>query len=156
METKYPRIGTAILVVNKYDQILLSERLSKSGYGQLSVPGGKLEMFEDIKDCMERETKEECGLDLEVTILPLVTRNKTVNGNDYVCMWGIAYYEGDEEYIDFVEEDANGNPKTNGGWRFWNPEDALKQNLFSTVPTALQWYLITYKTLSINTFDCKA
>jgi ADP-ribose pyrophosphatase YjhB (NUDIX family) len=158
MAEKYPRVGTAVIVINNEGKVLLAKRNSKSGNGKLSVPGGKLDMEEDINDCMKRELREETGLDLFVLTIPLVTRNLTDMGNHYVCFWGLSFFRGDEPSLEHVEYDKNGQPKTQDKWTFYDIKGALenRDNLFGSVPQALMWYLAHGSDLRSKGFSCFA
>lgn len=56
-------VSAAAIVLNEYKEILLIKG-PKKGW---KIPGGKVEEGESLKDATIRETKEECGLDIEVT-----------------------------------------------------------------------------------------
>lgn len=59
-----PIIGVgAIIVCN--GKILLEKRKSQPGRGKWSVPGGLVELGENIEQTVIREVKEETGLDVE-------------------------------------------------------------------------------------------
>lgn len=60
--TAQPRVGIGILVINEEGKILLGERLSYHGKGAWAPPGGHLEMFESIEECVKRELFEETNL----------------------------------------------------------------------------------------------
>jgi len=55
-------------VVNDKGQVLLQKRGNDDGnYGKWGLPGGAVELGESFVDAALRETKEETGLDVEVT-----------------------------------------------------------------------------------------
>lgn len=56
-------ISAATIILNKNKEILLIKG-PKKGW---EMPGGKVEKGESLKDAAIRETKEECGLDIEIT-----------------------------------------------------------------------------------------
>jgi ADP-ribose pyrophosphatase YjhB (NUDIX family) len=64
---KEPRIVTicATLVVNK-NQILVIQEANKKAYGKFNIPGGHVDIDEDLKDTAIREVKEETGISIEV------------------------------------------------------------------------------------------
>ena len=56
------------VVVNEENQVLLVKRSQKehSGKGKFDLPGGKLDIGENIKAGLEREIKEEVGIEVEL------------------------------------------------------------------------------------------
>lgn len=56
-------VSAATIVINERNEILL---IKGPGRGW-EMPGGQVEEGESLKDAAIRETKEECGLDIEVT-----------------------------------------------------------------------------------------
>ncbi|MBF6354249.1 NUDIX domain-containing protein [Nocardia higoensis] len=56
--------GGSALVVNDQGEILMQRR---SDSGNWSFPGGVMEIGETLEQCVVRETKEESGLDIEIT-----------------------------------------------------------------------------------------
>lgn len=55
--------GTAVVIVNEYNQVLLQKRSDSLTWG---LPGGLLELGERIEDCAIREVKEETNLDISI------------------------------------------------------------------------------------------
>jgi len=62
----YPFVGVGI-VVWKGDKFLLIQRGKPPRLGQWSIPGGRQELGETLKETAIRETLEETGLTVEVT-----------------------------------------------------------------------------------------
>ncbi|MEA5582497.1 8-oxo-dGTP diphosphatase MutT [Nodularia harveyana UHCC-0300] len=59
-------IGVAV-IWNEDQQILIDRRLPEGVMGGLwEFPGGKLEPGETIEECIQREIKEELGIEIEV------------------------------------------------------------------------------------------
>ncbi|WP_433713238.1 NUDIX domain-containing protein [Nocardia sp. CA-084685] len=56
--------GGSALVVDDHGAILMQRR---SDSGNWSFPGGIMEIGETLEQCVIRETKEESGLDIEIT-----------------------------------------------------------------------------------------
>lgn len=65
METKRPRIGSAVLVVYE-GKFLLGKRNKKNYNGKWVIPGGGVNWGETIKDAGIREIKEETDIDIEI------------------------------------------------------------------------------------------
>jgi 8-oxo-dGTP diphosphatase len=56
-------VSAAAVVVNDNNEVLLIKGPSRGW----EMPGGQVEEGESLKEAAVRETKEECGLDIEVT-----------------------------------------------------------------------------------------
>ena len=65
---EYPRrpIVTAVGCVFRGDRMLLIKRGQEPSKGRWSVPGGAIELGEKIYDAVQREVREECGIEIEV------------------------------------------------------------------------------------------
>jgi len=63
-----PLVGTGALIL-KDGKLLLIRRGAQPGMGKWSIPGGLVELGENVQDAMIRETKEEVGLDVEAVKL---------------------------------------------------------------------------------------
>jgi 8-oxo-dGTP pyrophosphatase MutT (NUDIX family) len=53
--------GAALLALNQRDQLLMIKRTDNGCWG---VPGGAMELGEDLMDTVKRETKEEIGIEV--------------------------------------------------------------------------------------------
>lgn len=58
------KIGVGVMIF-KDNKVLLSKRKGSHGQGEYAFPGGHLEYMEGFKDCAERETREECGIEIK-------------------------------------------------------------------------------------------
>src|SRR5437667_11702798 len=61
-----PRVGSALLVRNEANQILLGQRNKDPQRGAWVIPGGKIHAFESIAEAAVREIEEETGLKVDV------------------------------------------------------------------------------------------
>jgi len=61
-------VGVGALVLED-GKLLLIRRGAQPGQGKWSIPGGLVELGENVQDAMVRETKEEVGLDVEAVKL---------------------------------------------------------------------------------------
>lgn len=68
-------LGATTLVFNEKKEILLNLRSDTNTWG---IPGGSMELYEDIRETAVRELKEECGI--EAKSLELVD---VLSGKDY-------------------------------------------------------------------------
>jgi ADP-ribose pyrophosphatase YjhB (NUDIX family) len=63
-----PLVGAGALILGD-GRLLLIRRGAQPGQGKWSIPGGLVELGENVQDAMIRETKEEVGLDVEAVKL---------------------------------------------------------------------------------------
>ncbi|MEV4235163.1 NUDIX domain-containing protein [Nocardia sp. NPDC050408] len=56
--------AASVVVVDETGQILLQRRVDNEMW---ALPGGKMELGESLAECGIRETKEETGIDIEIT-----------------------------------------------------------------------------------------
>jgi 8-oxo-dGTP diphosphatase len=61
-----PRVGSALLVRDEANRILLGKRNKDPQRGSWVIPGGKIRAFESIGDAAARELREETGLEVDV------------------------------------------------------------------------------------------
>jgi 8-oxo-dGTP pyrophosphatase MutT (NUDIX family) len=55
-------VGSALLVMNQDNQLLMIKRTDNKCWG---IPGGAMELGEDLEDTVKREAKEEIGIDVK-------------------------------------------------------------------------------------------
>ena len=61
---KQPIIGVGAVII-KNGKILLEKRKNEPGRGKWSIPGGLVELGENVEQTVIREVKEETGLEVE-------------------------------------------------------------------------------------------
>jgi len=61
-----PRVGSAVIVRDEANRILLGKRNKDPQRGSWILPGGKIHAFESIAEAAARELQEETGLEIEV------------------------------------------------------------------------------------------
>ena len=117
-----PRVGVSALI-RQGDMVLLVKRGAEPGKGCWALPGGLLELGEDLADAVKREVQEETGLLVEPTDIVAVQQ----------------YVEGRVRYhyvlITFECEVRGGSPKpgSDAVEVSWLPSgEALKLRLTDT------------------------
>lgn len=89
-----PAIGVGAVVLNQRGQILLIKRNKPPAFGLWSVPGGKQEPGETVKEACTREVWEETQLRVEVkNVLALAERR--LEGFHYVIIDFYAEFPGE-------------------------------------------------------------
>lgn len=66
MSDALPRVGSALLVRDEMNRILLGQRNKDPQRGFWVIPGGKIHAFERIAEAAAREINEETGLKVDV------------------------------------------------------------------------------------------
>ncbi len=123
---KSPIVGVGVIIFNKKGEILLIKRNKPPFKGYMSIPGGKVELGETLKDAAKREVKEECGINVRVMDLIYIAENiqKDKEGKvkyHYVLLdfWGITE---NQEVIPQEEEI--------GDWAWVKKEELEKYTLW--------------------------
>lgn len=82
MSREYPTrpiVGVGALILQG-GRLLLVKRGSQPGLGKWSIPGGLVELGENVRDAMVRETREEVGLEVEavrlIDVFDSITRDE--------------------------------------------------------------------------------
>jgi len=78
-----PLVGTGALILRD-GKLLLVKRGAQPGFGKWSIPGGLVELGENVQDAMVREVKEEVGFDVEAVKLTDVVDTVTLDANGRV------------------------------------------------------------------------
>jgi len=128
-EPFYVRVGVAVFLVNKKDQLFLGKRKSLLGQGCWGLAGGKPEMGEDLIAAAARETKEETNLTI-FNLKPLDWTNDIFPMLDqhYVTLYYICR--------DFSGEYKNMEPNKCEGFQ-WFDLDNLPAPLFLPLDTLI-------------------
>jgi 8-oxo-dGTP diphosphatase len=128
----YPFVGIGV-VIWKDDKFLLIQRGKPPRMGQWSIPGGRQELGETVKETVLRETLEETGLTVELTdFLDVVDSiQKDEKGN-------IAFHA---TLVDYAAEWLSGEASANSdaidvAWH--NLEDLKELGLWSETTRIIQ------------------
>ena len=80
-KSEIPIIGVGAVIWNEKNEIVLIRRGSEPRLGEWSIPGGRLEWGESLREALLREVREETGLDIEIggliDVVDLVTRDES-------------------------------------------------------------------------------
>lgn len=128
-EVQRPKVGMGVYI-RREGKILLGKRRGSNGPGYWCPPGGHLEMHESWEECGRRETREECGLEIEN--FRFMTATNDVNDEDgkhYITLHCVADWVGGEAVI--CEPEKLGD----WGWYEW---DQLPEPLFLPVRNLLK------------------
>lgn len=134
METKHPRVGLGIIIVNKDGNILIGKR--KGSHAQkYSIPGGHLDLGETFEQGAIREIKEETDLNiLEPKVIAITNNLETYKeeGKHYISVvLLVTKYSG---------ELKNMEPGKCESWNWVNPKD-LPQPHFDASSLSVKCYL---------------
>lgn len=115
-----PSIGVATVVV-KDGKILLGEDTRKGNV--FGVPGGHWENGETLKECAQREVKEESGVACKnPTLISVYDFYREDKGKSYVTIGMKAEYESGE--LTDLEDEGRLN------WGWYTTDEAFNLNLF--------------------------
>ena len=59
-----PKVGLGVTVI-KDGKVLMGRRKNTHGTAEWAWPGGHLEYMESFEECSKRETREECGIEIQ-------------------------------------------------------------------------------------------
>ena len=60
-----PLIGVGVVVFNDQKQVVLVKRGNEPAKGLWAIPGGKVELGEQVRETAIREIREECNIEIE-------------------------------------------------------------------------------------------
>jgi len=76
-----PIVGVGAVIWNSQNQIVLIRRGKEPRLGEWSIPGGRVECGESLREAIIREVQEETGLDVEIEnlidVVDSITRDRT-------------------------------------------------------------------------------
>ncbi len=130
MEEKEFRVGVGVMIF-KENKILLGKRKGSHGSGEFSFPGGKMEYKESFKDCVLREIKEECGVEIDNIEFLIVANIKQYLPKHHVLVGFRATWKSSEPAV--LE------PEKCEGWG-WYDLDKLPEPLFEASKIMIDAY----------------
>ncbi|KKS65371.1 MAG: NUDIX hydrolase [Parcubacteria group bacterium GW2011_GWC1_43_12] len=130
MDENKPKVGMGIMIL-KDGKILLGKRKNSHGSGEYAFPGGHLEYMESFEGCAKRETKEECGIEIE-NIRFQYLANLTKYASKHYVQIGLAadWKSGEPSVLE---------PEKCESWD-WYDIDNLPESTFETVGWAIESY----------------
>ena len=108
------KVGVGVMIF-KGNKVLLGKRKGSHGAGEYSFPGGILEYGESLKDCVLRETKEECGLEIGEIDFLLTSNIKQYPPKHHVLVaFKALWVSGEPEVLE---------PEKCEGWDWYDLDD---------------------------------
>lgn len=98
----YALVGQKAVIFNDKGQFLLLQRSGKAGgEGMWNFPGGAVETGEELISAIQREIKEEAGIDV-FDLQLFAARSQMLEDNDFLIMLGYqAKYSGSEVILNW-------------------------------------------------------
>ncbi len=128
-EKQKPKVGVGVMIF-KDGKILLHKRKGSHGEGEYAFPGGHLEYMESFEDCAKRETKEECGIEIENIRFSYLSNVVKYAPKHYVHIGLIADWKsGDPEVLE--------PEKCDGKWA-WYDLNNLPEPMFEMCKFAIK------------------
>lgn len=130
METKRPKVGIGVMIL-KDGKVLLAKRRGSHGAGEYAFPGGHLEYMESFENCARRETREECGIEIQDIRFQFLANVVTYAPKHYVHIGLVAEWkQGEPEVLE---------PEKADHWD-WYALNALPEPLFALCQLACESY----------------
>ena len=134
----FVRVGTGVIILNNNNEVLLGHRsLNKPDTGGIigrdtwSLPGGKQEYDETVTDCIIRETKEECDLDIKNPKMISAFDDFGPDRHFLTVLFVTNEFEGTPKVMEINKEDE---------WK-WFSFDNLPANLYEPSKKCLDFYI---------------
>ncbi|MBC8180082.1 NUDIX hydrolase [candidate division KSB1 bacterium] len=75
-----PLVGVGVVIFNEKKQVVLVKRGNEPKKGLWAIPGGNVELGEQVSETAIREVKEECNIDIELKdllgVVDLILKDK--------------------------------------------------------------------------------
>ncbi|HSF32276.1 MAG TPA: NUDIX domain-containing protein [Candidatus Tectomicrobia bacterium] len=126
-----PNVGVGVMIL-KGGMVLLGKRKGSHGEGEYAFPGGHLEYMESFEHCARRETREECGIEIEQIRFQFLANVTNYAPKHYVHIGLLAKWKhGTPQVLE---------PEASGPWE-WYPVDHPPQPLFEMCRLAIDSYM---------------
>lgn len=127
-QNQAPKVGIGVIIL-KDKKVLLHKRIASHGSEEYEAPGGHLEYMESFIDCAFRETREECGLEIENIRVLYVANLNQYKPKHYVHIELIADWKSGTP--------RNLEPEKGDSWEWYDLEN-LPKPLFKTEEIAIE------------------
>ena len=126
-----PKVGLGVMII-KDGKVLFGKRKGTGhGDGQYEFPGGHLEHLESFEECAKRETKEECGINIDNIRFQFLCNLKKFAPKHYVHIGMVAEWKkGDPKILE---------PEKSDGWD-WYDLDKIPEPTFEVCKLAVDAY----------------
>lgn len=127
-QNKQPKVGVGVMIM-KDNMVLLAKRKGSHGSGGYAFPGGHLEHLESFADCAVRETREECGIEIENIRFQFLANVTKYAPKHYVHIGLIADWKAGEPLVR--------EPEKAESWD-WYEIEQLPEPLFAMCTLAIE------------------
>lgn len=118
-------------MIFKDGKVLLAKRKGSHGAGEYAFPGGHLEYLESFEDCAKRETKEECGIEIENIKFQFVANVTKYAPKHYVHLGLVADWKSGDPVV--LE------PEKSESWDWYDPNN-LPEPIFEFCKLTFESY----------------
>lgn len=119
-------------MILKDGKVLMTKRKGSHGTGEYSFPGGHLEYMESFEECAIRETREECGLEIQNIRFLYTTNVKKYAPKHYVHIGLIAdWAHGEPQRME---------PEKAEEWMWFSLDDLPTEPIFEFCKLAFDSY----------------
>lgn len=135
-----PASATAAFIINERNELLVVRRAKEPALGTLDLPGGFVDMGENIEQGMRREIEEETGLKVDQIEYLFSTPN------EYLFS-GMLIHTIDSDYLVRVKSDVHPIGADDAADAHWIPLDEVKPEEFGllSIRRAVERYLASLK-----------
>ncbi len=124
------KVGVGVMIF-KDGKVLIGKRKGSHGNGEYAFPGGHLEYLESFENCVRRETREECGVEIKNIRFINVANIIEYRPKHYVNILLAADWEsGEPEVLELHKCESWG----------WYDFDNLPTPLFTLCHTGIESY----------------
>lgn len=135
-----PASATAAFIINERNELLVVRRAKEPALGTLDLPGGFVDMGENIEQGMRREIEEETGLKVDQIEYLFSTPN------EYLFS-GMLIHTIDSDYLVRVKSDVHPIGADDAADAHWIPLDEVNPEEFGllSIRRAVERYLASFK-----------